>query len=47
MLRSIDLVLDLADPPTLASAKKIADGTSLPPFLFKQFNDQFYRPATP
>lgn len=47
VLRSLDLVLALADESTLAAAQKIADSTSLPPFLFKQFNDQFYRPATP
>lgn len=47
-LDSIEKVLSLASADEISAAQGLVDGTSLPPFLFKQFADgQTFRPPTP
>lgn len=44
---TVDKVLALASADEIKEAEKIGNKVELPPFLFKEFNGEFYRPATP
>lgn len=47
VMTSIDNVLALASPEDIKAAEKLMAKVDLPPFLFKEFKNEFYRPATP
>jgi len=47
VMDGIDKVLALAPEKELAEARILVDQMKLPPFLFKEFKGDFYRPGTP